>query len=83
MYLYENCDYWQNNGHTARCSHKFSYKMLNVGYKIVVPYLNHITFIMLFIFSGLRPPALKILIWYLIYYVVFSRLSYRQDKENG
>ena len=25
-HLYENCDYWQKIGHTARCSHKFHIK---------------------------------------------------------
>ena len=59
--MYEICDYWHNNGHTARCSHKFHiYKMLNVAHKIVAPYLNDIIFIMLFIFLALKPPALKI-----------------------
>ena len=26
LYLYENCDYWKKNGHTARCCHKFHIK---------------------------------------------------------
>ena len=60
MYLYENCDYWQNNGHTARHSHKFHIKCLIVIYKIVAPYLNYIIFYIFFIFSALKPPALKI-----------------------
>ena len=33
MYLYENCEYWQNNGHTTRHSHKF-HRMLIVIYKL-------------------------------------------------
>ena len=45
MYLYENCDYWQSNGHTARHSHKFHTKCTMYNkyiLKLVAPYLNHI-----------------------------------------
>ena len=29
LYLYENCDYWQKNGQTARRCHKFHIKCQN------------------------------------------------------
>ena len=58
LYLYGNCDYWQNNGHTARCSHKFHIKRKLIVKYIIAPYLNYISYFPYF--SALKPPALKI-----------------------
>ena len=52
----KNCDYWQENGHTARCSHKFHIKCQNVKCIISTIFTTYHIFPY---FSALKTAALK------------------------